>query len=62
MWICHRPSKRLNRIERRVVHFGHANPMPASLAGPSLVRLSVWNKCAILSDGVVCKESYGFES
>lgn len=30
VWICHRPSKRLNRTKRRVVHFGHANPMPAS--------------------------------
>ncbi len=30
VWICHKPSKRLNSTERRVVHFGHANPMPAS--------------------------------
>ena len=22
VWICHRPSKRLNRTKRRVLHFG----------------------------------------
>ena len=30
VWICHRPSKRLYRTKRRVLHFGPANPMPAS--------------------------------
>ena len=30
VWICHRPSKRLNRTKRRVLHFGRDNPMPAS--------------------------------
>ena len=30
VWICHRPSKRLNSTKRRVLHFGPDNPMPAS--------------------------------
>ena len=30
VWICHRPSKRLNSTELWVLHFGPDKPMPAS--------------------------------
>ena len=30
VWICHRPSKRLNSTKLRVLHFGPDKPMPAS--------------------------------